>query len=80
MREELLKYIEMVFGHLYCKYIFLRTSKPKIKLQKGVQYGTFKVRVMSILNVCSEFLTTEKIVNHPAKFEGLKKTPSIGIK
>ncbi len=23
-------------------YIFLRTSKPKIKLQKGVQYGTFK--------------------------------------
>ncbi len=25
-------------------YLFLRTSKPKIKLLKGVQYGTFKER------------------------------------
>ncbi len=32
-----------VFWYLYQKYIFLRTSKPKIKLQKGVQYKIFNI-------------------------------------
>jgi len=36
-------YIGMVFGTYAANIYFLRTSKLKIKLQKGVQYGTFKV-------------------------------------
>ncbi len=35
--------------------IFLRTSKPKIKLQKGVQYGTFKDSMPQTLNISHTF-------------------------
>ncbi len=41
MREELYKDYWEGFWYLYCKYIFLSSSKPKIKLQKGVKYVTF---------------------------------------
>ncbi len=30
--------------YLYRRYIFLRTSTPKIKLQKGAQYETFNTK------------------------------------
>ncbi len=39
-----------MFWYLYREYIFIRTSKPKIKLQKGVQYGTFKCMALMLFH------------------------------
>ncbi len=40
--EKSCKHILRCFWYFYRKYIFLRISKPKIKLPNGAQYRTFK--------------------------------------
>ncbi len=42
--KNILRWFLVLIPQIYC--IFLRTSKHKIKLQKGVQYGTFKISVV----------------------------------
>ncbi len=44
----------MVFGTYTTNIKILRTSKPKIKLQKGVQYGAFKIFLNVFISVIAK--------------------------